>query len=83
MLCPYLPVPPAHGGAVRMLNLIKNLSLHDDVDVLSFIDHEEELASDAPDLAPFCRRLTPRRCGIPHMGATGHSPTVLAHRGVR
>lgn len=56
VLCPYLPVPPAHGGAVRMLNLIKNLALSNDVDVLSFIDSDEERA-DAPLLAPHCRRL--------------------------
>lgn len=56
VLCPYLPVPLAHGGAVRMLNLIKNLSLSNDVDVLSFIDSEDERAH-APQLAPHCRRL--------------------------
>ncbi len=56
VVCPYLPVPPAHGGAVRMLNLIKNLSVRNDVDVLSFIDSDDERAS-APQLEPYCRRL--------------------------
>ncbi len=56
VVCPYLPVPPAHGGAVRMLHLIKNLATTNDVDVLSFIDREEERAH-ADQLAAHCRRL--------------------------
>jgi len=69
MVCPYLPVPPTHGGAVRMLNLIRNLSLTNDVDVLSFLDTEDERDA-VPQLTPYCRRLhvvvrRPRSCQNP------------------
>ncbi len=56
VVCPYLPAPPAHGGAVRMLSLIKHLSLSSDVDVLSFIDSDAERAF-SPQIEPHCRRL--------------------------
>lgn len=56
IVCPYLPAPPAHGGAVRMLSLIKNLSQRNNVDVLSFIDSEAERAF-AEQITPYCRRL--------------------------
>jgi hypothetical protein len=54
IVCPYPPAPPVHGGAVRMLNLIKNLSRDNVVDVLSFlvvrwVSLQDPLGRFAPD----------------------------------
>lgn len=66
-VCPYIPYPPSHGGAVRMYNLIKQLAARHEVYLLSFVENEQELDGRA-HLEGFCRearlflrRETPRR----------------------
>jgi GT2 family glycosyltransferase/glycosyltransferase involved in cell wall biosynthesis len=43
MIAPYSPAPAVHGGAVRMLNLIRELRASCDVTLLSFTDTEAEV----------------------------------------
>jgi glycosyltransferase involved in cell wall biosynthesis len=55
VLSPYFPYPLAHGGAVRIYNLLREMAREFDVELLSFFDTPEE-----PDPAPlleFCARL--------------------------
>jgi glycosyltransferase involved in cell wall biosynthesis len=55
VLSPYFPYPLAHGGAVRIYNLLREMAREFDVELLSFFDTTEE-----PDPAPlleFCARL--------------------------
>ena len=55
VLSPYFPYPLAHGGAVRIYNLLREMAREFDVELLSFFDTEDE-----PDTAPlleFCARL--------------------------
>jgi len=42
VVAPYSPAPAVHGGAVRMLNLIREMSSRCDVTLLSFTDTEAE-----------------------------------------
>ena len=54
VLSPYFPYPPAHGGAVRIYHLLRELACEFDVELFAFTD-----ASPA-DLAPvleFCARV--------------------------
>lgn len=63
VLTPYIPYPPNFGGAVRIYHLIRQLSRHHPVHLLSFRD---EIGSGDPrGLEPFCRTMTfiPRRVG--------------------
>lgn len=53
-VCPYIPYPPSHGGAVRMFNLIKQLGMEHEVYLLSFVENEQELAS-LEQLRGICR----------------------------
>lgn len=59
IVSPYSPAPALHGGAVRMLNLIREVSARVDVTLLSFIDTaaEAEAASIAV-LRGICRDVT-------------------------
>jgi glycosyltransferase involved in cell wall biosynthesis len=43
MLTPYLPYPPSSGGHIRSFNLIKNLSRHHEIVLVTLIKNEEEL----------------------------------------
>lgn len=52
-LCPYFPYPPAHGGAVRMYNVIRRLGARHRIHLLSFIDREEERAG-VPEMERYC-----------------------------
>lgn len=42
IISPYSPAPAVHGGAVRMLNLIREMRAWCDVTLLSFVDTEAE-----------------------------------------
>jgi glycosyltransferase involved in cell wall biosynthesis len=63
VLTPYIPFPPAFGGSVRIYHLIRQLSAHHQVHLLSF--REEMGTGDPRGLEPFCRTITliPRRTG--------------------
>ncbi len=55
VLSPYFPYPLAHGGAVRIFHLLRELAAEYDVELFAFTD-----GPDAPELAPvleFCARL--------------------------
>jgi len=43
ILCPYVPYPPEHGGAVRIFNVVKALSVRHEVHLVSFVEHPGEL----------------------------------------
>lgn len=42
VVAPYSPAPPVHGGAVRMLNLIREMRVACDVTLIAFTDTEAE-----------------------------------------
>ena len=55
VLSPYFPYPLAHGGAVRIFNLLREIAAEFDVELFAFTD-----GPDAPELAPvleFCARV--------------------------
>jgi glycosyltransferase involved in cell wall biosynthesis len=55
VLSPYYPYPLAHGGAVRIYNLLREMAREFDIELFAFTDTEGE-----PELAPmleFCARL--------------------------
>ena len=54
VLSPYLPYPLAHGGAVRMFNLLREMACGFDVELFAFIDAERP---ETGPLLEFCARL--------------------------
>ena len=54
VVSPYFPYPLAHGGAVRMFNLIKEIALRFDVVLLSFTDQD---TTEVEALLPFCAQV--------------------------
>jgi glycosyltransferase involved in cell wall biosynthesis len=54
VLSPYLPYPLAHGGAVRIFNLLREMACGFDVELFAFSDTEQ--AETAP-LLEFCARV--------------------------
>jgi O-antigen biosynthesis protein len=55
-VCPYIPYPASHGGAVRMYNLLKQLARQHEIFLLSFVENEQELAG-IGHLEEFCREV--------------------------
>lgn len=55
VLSPYLPWPLAHGGAVRIYNLLREASREFDICLLSFAERAEP--PDVGPLAGFCRKI--------------------------
>lgn len=53
-VCPYIPYPPSHGGAVRMYNLVKQLAAKHEVYLLSFVEDESEFGGE-DHLRQMCR----------------------------
>jgi len=53
VLSPYLPYPLAHGGAVRIYNLLREISREFDVELFAFREGEADLG----DLREFCARI--------------------------
>ena len=63
VVSPYSPAPPIHGGAVRMLNLIREMKEECDVTLLSFVDTAAEAEPESlAALQEICRDvvLVPR-----------------------
>jgi glycosyltransferase involved in cell wall biosynthesis len=56
VLSPYFPYPLAHGGAVRMLNLLREMAREFDVELFAFTDAVIDTAAAAPVLE-FCARI--------------------------
>lgn len=56
MLTPYLPYPPASGGQIRTYNLLKHLSKHHDITLVSLYKHESERQF-AEKLRTFCTAI--------------------------
>lgn len=56
MLTPYLPYPPESGGQIRTLNLLKYLSKHNEITLISLYKNEREKAY-AKHLEPFCKAV--------------------------
>jgi glycosyltransferase involved in cell wall biosynthesis len=54
VLSPYLPYPLAHGGAVRMFNLLREIAGGFDVELFAFIDAEQ---TETAPLLEFCARV--------------------------
>src|SRR5450756_991816 len=44
-LAPFVPYPPVHGGAVRIFNLIRELSRHVDISFLALSDGQPNAQS--------------------------------------
>lgn len=56
ILSPFLPYPPHDGGRGRIYNLIKGLSVNNDIYLLSFIDAKDEKVNIA-ELKKYCRNV--------------------------
>ena len=56
MLTPYLPYPPASGGQIRTLNLLKNLSKNHEITLVALYKNEKEKQF-AEHLKPFCKDI--------------------------
>lgn len=56
MLTPYLPYPPASGGQIRTLNLLRYLSQNHDITLVSLYKNKEEKRY-AAKLKPYCNRV--------------------------
>jgi len=56
MLTPYLPYPPASGGQIRTLNLLKYLSRNNDVTLISLYKNSDEKKY-LPHLKPYCKEV--------------------------
>lgn len=56
MLTPYLPYPPASGGQIRTLNLLKYLSKTNDIVLLSLYKSEKEKQY-ASHLEEYCKKI--------------------------
>jgi glycosyltransferase involved in cell wall biosynthesis len=56
MLTPYLPYPPASGGQIRTLNLLKYLSASNEITLVALYKNEKEKAY-AEKLEKYCREI--------------------------
>jgi glycosyltransferase involved in cell wall biosynthesis len=56
MLTPYLPYPPASGGQIRTLNLLKYLSKTNDITLVALYKNEKEKKY-ASQLKSFCKKI--------------------------
>jgi glycosyltransferase involved in cell wall biosynthesis len=56
VLSPYFPYPLAHGGAVRIYNLLREIAREFDVLLFSFVDAED--LPDAAQVLEFCSQVT-------------------------
>ena len=58
IISPYFPFPPRDGGKVRLYNLIKHLSLLNEVYLLAYI--EPGARTDSVDMAKqYCKQVFP------------------------
>src|ERR1039457_6487304 len=74
VVTPYLPFPLAHGGAVRMFNLMRRAAADFDQVLVSFVD---EHAPVPPDLLKICAEVvTVKRVGT-HLYASKDRPDVV------
>ena len=55
VLAPYFPYPLAHGGAVRIFNLLREMAREFDVELFAFTDANR--ASNAAPVLEFCARV--------------------------
>lgn len=56
MLTPYLPYPPASGGQIRTLNLLKYLRTKNEITLISLYKNDEEKKY-LPYLKPYCKEV--------------------------
>jgi hypothetical protein len=56
MLTPYLPYPPASGGQIRTLNLLKYLSKNNEITLVSLYKKKEEIKNVAY-LKKYCKHV--------------------------
>src|SRR3972149_8524319 len=56
MLTPYLPYPPASGGQIRSLNLLKYLSKNNEITLIALYKNEKE-KSFAKYLESYCKKI--------------------------
>jgi glycosyltransferase involved in cell wall biosynthesis len=57
VLSPYFPYPLSHGGAVRIWNLLREISREFDVELFAFTDGPQLSAADLEPVLAFCARL--------------------------
>jgi GT2 family glycosyltransferase/glycosyltransferase involved in cell wall biosynthesis len=70
----YLPFPLAHGGAVRMFNLMREAARDFDLILLVFVD---ELATPAPELLAICAEIVLVRREGSHLLPSSLRPDVV------
>src|SRR3989304_2019379 len=56
MLTPYLPYPPASGGQIRTLNLLKYLSKNNEISLIALYKNENEKTY-AKYLQSYCKKI--------------------------
>src|SRR3989344_793760 len=56
MLTPYLPYPPASGGQIRTLNLLKYLSVNNEITLIALYKNEKEKTY-AKYLESYCKKI--------------------------
>jgi glycosyltransferase involved in cell wall biosynthesis len=57
VLSPYFPYPLAHGGAVRIWNLLREIAREFDVELFAFSDGPQLPAADLEPVLAFCARV--------------------------
>ena len=55
VVTPFFPWPLAHGGAVRIYNLLREAAVEYDIDLFAFVENESD--ADFAELTKFCHRL--------------------------
>lgn len=78
-LSPWYPYPPDNGSKVRIFNLLRELSTHHEITLLSFVDPEDQPGEESP-MRTMCERVRvfprPTRNGAKLMSLGGYvSPT--------
>jgi len=74
VVSPYVPFPLAHGGAVRMYNLMRRAALDFDQVLIAFVEHFEPIK---PELRAICTEiLTVKRVGT-HLRPTTDRPDTV------
>ena len=79
LLSPWYPYPPDNGSKIRIFNLLRELSTHHEITLLSFVDPEDQPGEESP-LRSVCERVRvfprPTRNGSNLMSLAGYvSPT--------
>lgn len=57
IVSPSFPYPPDTGATIRIFNLIKNLSIKNEVQIISITDHQIIKESDISEIKKYCKKV--------------------------